>query len=190
MVEEKTTKKAVKPKTPAKAEAVVEEKEKTPVKETKTVKEEAPVEETTSEEETVASAANGGRGEYLYSVGKRKTSVAQIRVYKKGTGSIEVNGKAMEVFFNFADWQETIKSPMKIIGQDDKLDVTVKVSGGGVNSQAQAIRHGIAKALIQLNPNFRKPLKKAGFITRDARKKERKKPGLKRARRAPQWKKR
>ncbi|OGF31548.1 30S ribosomal protein S9 [Candidatus Falkowbacteria bacterium RIFOXYD2_FULL_35_9] len=130
------------------------------------------------------------RGEYLYSVGKRKTSVAQVRVYKKGEGKFTVNEKAFEVYFPTFELQEIVRSPQKLIGQGDKLNVTVKVSGGGISSQAEAIRNGIAKALIQLNPNFRKPLKKAGYITRDARKKERKKPGLKRARRAPQWRKR
>ncbi len=130
------------------------------------------------------------RGEYLYAVGKRKTAVAQVRVFKKGEGKIIVNDKDINEYFPLNEWQEAIKSPLKLIGQESKLNVVAKVFGGGVNSQAEAVRHGVARALIQLNQNFRKPLKKAGYLTRDARKKERKKPGLKSARRAPQWKKR
>jgi small subunit ribosomal protein S9 len=147
-------------------------------------------EKTIKQEDVVSTDDKNKKDEYLYSVGKRKTSVAQIRVFKKGEGNVEVNAKDFKVYFPKSEWQETVLSPLKMIGQDDKLNVTVKVSGGGIFSQAQAIRHGLAKALIQLNPNFRKPLKKAGYITRDPRKKERKKPGLKSARRAPQWKKR
>ena len=130
------------------------------------------------------------KSEYLYAVGRRKTSIAQVRVYKKGEGKILVNNKDLEKYCPVVDDQEVIKTPLKLIGQMDKLNVTVKVLGGGHFSQLEAIRHGISRALIQLNPNFRKPLKRAGFLTRDARAKERKKPGLKRARRAPQWQKR
>ncbi|HUT21997.1 MAG TPA: 30S ribosomal protein S9 [Candidatus Bipolaricaulota bacterium] len=128
--------------------------------------------------------------DYLYAVGKRKTSIAQVRVYKKGKGAVKVNGKEMNVYFPTDTLREIVIKPLKLIGQQDKLDVSVKVIGGGSKSQSEATRHGISKALIQLNPNFRKPLKKAGYLTRDARKKERKKPGLRGARRAPQWSKR
>ncbi len=130
------------------------------------------------------------KNEYLYAVGKRKTSVAQVRVFKKGNGDVNVNQKDYKKYFPTPDLQDVLLNAVRIVGQDGKLDISVKVMGGGVNGQAEAARHGIAKALIQLNPNFRKPLKKAGFLTRDPRKKERKKPGLKRARKAPQWKKR
>ncbi len=130
------------------------------------------------------------KNEYLYAVGKRKSAIARVRVYKKGAGKIVVNERDYEKVFPRATWQEIIIKPLKLIGQKDKLDVTVKIVGGGTKGQAEAIRHGLSKALIQLNPNFRKPLKKAGYLTRDARKKERKKPGLKGARRAPQWSKR
>jgi small subunit ribosomal protein S9 len=129
------------------------------------------------------------KNEYLYAVGRRKTATAQIRLYKKGEGKITVNQKPIEQYFTVEE-QDIVKTPLKLIGQFEKLDVTVRALGGGKHSQAEAVRHGISRALIQLNPNFRKPLKKAGFITRDPRKKERKKPGLKRARRAPQWQKR
>ena len=128
--------------------------------------------------------------EYLFGLGRRKSATAQVRVYKKGAGVATVNGKEMKVYFPLAAQQELATSPLKIVGQVEKLDVVVKVSGGGFMSQAEAMRHGLSRALLLLNQNFKKPLKKAGFLTRDSRKKERKKPGLKRARKAPQWAKR
>jgi len=134
--------------------------------------------------------ADNKKAEYLYAVGKRKTAVAQVRLYKKGTGKGEINEKDYKKYFPTPDLQARMLAALNVVGQNDKLDVTVKVKGGGTIAQAEAVRHGIAKALIQLNQNFRKPLKKAGYLTRDPRKKERKKPGLKGARRAPQWKKR
>jgi small subunit ribosomal protein S9 len=130
------------------------------------------------------------KNEYLYAVGKRKTAIAQVRVYKKGSGKITVNEKDFKKVYPKDTFQEVILRPLELVGQNEKLDVTVKVYGGGVTGQTEAIRHGISRALIQLNPNFRKPLKKAGFLCRDDRMKERKKPGLKKARRAPQWSKR
>lgn len=128
--------------------------------------------------------------EYLYAVGKRKTAVAQVRVYKKGDGKFSVNDKDVTKYFPSAELLERVRSPLLLAGQIDKLDIIVKTKGGGIAGQADAVRHGISRALLMLNPNFRKPLKKAGFLTRDARIKERKKPGLKRARKAPQWTKR
>ncbi|MBU1132587.1 30S ribosomal protein S9 [Patescibacteria group bacterium] len=128
--------------------------------------------------------------EYLYAVGRRKTSVARVKVMKKGTGAMTVNEKDFKKVFPTLELQRKILIALKIVGQNDKLDVVAKIDGGGVSSQADALRHGISRALILLNPNFKKPLKKAGFLTRDSRKKERKKPGLKRARKAPQWAKR
>jgi len=133
---------------------------------------------------------NKKKSEYLYNIGRRKTSIAKVKVFKKGSGKIVVNEKDYQKYFPTVEQQERILGAIKLVGQVDKLDVTVNVVGGGVVSQAEAIRHGLSHALIQLNPNFRKPLKKAGFLTRDSRKKERKKPGLKRARKAPQWAKR
>jgi len=151
---------------------------KSAVKKEKTVKTEAKPKEAEKKQE------------YLYAVGKRKTAIAQIRVYKKGKGKIEINKKDFSIIYPAKTLQEVILKPLKLVGQEGKLDVTVRILGGGMKGQVEAIRHGISKALINLNPNFRKPLKKAGYLTRDARKKERKKPGLKRARRAPQWSKR
>lgn len=147
-------------------------------------------EKTTKDEVKDTESTQKKKSEYLYAVGKRKTSIAQIRLFKKGEGKVIVNEKDYKIVFPTATLQEKALAGLKTVGQQDKLDVSVKVSGGGKNSQAEAIRHGIARALIQLNPNFRKPLKKAGYLTRDPRKKERKKPGLKGARKAPQWSKR
>lgn len=147
-------------------------------------------EKKTVEKEEVKEVASKKKDEYLYAVGRRKTSVAQVRVFKKGTGKFLVNEKEVNKYFGTAELVEKANAPLILVGQTDKLDVTVKVLGGGPTGQAEAIRQGISRALLLLNPNFRKPLKKAGFLTRDARKKERKKPGLKKARKAPQWKKR
>lgn len=130
------------------------------------------------------------KSEYLYAVGKRKTSIAQTRLFKKGDGKITINEKEFKKYFPTLEMQERVLAPLKLVGQNDKLDVSVKLIGGGIMSGAEAVRHGISKALLLLNQNFRKPLKKAGFLTRDARVKERKKPGKKRARKGPQWSKR
>lgn len=127
---------------------------------------------------------------YIYNVGKRKTAIATVRVYKKGEGRVEINGKDLTEYFKEAHLQEIAVAPLELVTQRKNVNVTIKVVGGGRKGQAESIRNGIAKALLELNPNFRKPLKKAGFLSRDARKKERKKPGLKSARRAPQWRKR
>ena len=129
------------------------------------------------------------KSEYLYAVGRRKTAVARVRLYKNGEGEFLVNDKPIKEYFN-AGLCEIINTPLQVIGQLDKVNITVKVTGGGISGQAEAVRHGLARVLVDLNLNFRKPLKKAGYLKRDARKKERKKPGLKRARRAPQWSKR
>ncbi len=144
--------------------------------------------ETTSEN-TTASTSNA-RKAYLYGVGGRKTAVSQVRLYKNGTGQILVNGKPLDIYFPYNEYQTIVRSPLERVGQMDKLDVSARVKGGGVHAQAEAVRHGLSLALTKLNQNFRKNLKKVSFLTRDARMKERKKPGLKRARRAPQFSKR
>lgn len=122
-------------------------------------------------------------------VGRRKSASARVRL-SAGKGEVTVNGKPLNVYFNYFDWQETVVSPLKVLGKEKDLDVSVKVTGGGQKGQVMAVRHGIARALVDWNEDFRKTLKSQGFLTRDARVKERKKPGLKRARRAPQWRKR
>ena len=128
-------------------------------------------------------------GRYFYANGKRKTSVARVRLYENGKGEIMVNNKMMDDYF-FGELVSSIKAPLRIAKALKLFDITALIEGGGVSSQAHALRHGISKALLEYDPELRPELKKAGFLTRDSRVKERKKPGLKRARRAPQWGKR
>lgn len=129
------------------------------------------------------------RDRYYYACGKRKTSIAQTRLYENGSGEITVNGKPVNEYF-FGDLITHLKAPLKLTEVAKRFDVVSAAAGGGVSSQADALRHSIAKALMLFDPALRAVLKRAGFITRDARIKERKKPGLRRARRAPQWSKR
>jgi len=136
--------------------------------------------------------AEGGspQGRYSYAIGRRKTSVARVRLYHSGTGVITVNGKDYRTYFPVRTWQDEVLSPLTVSGTNDKMDISVVVLGGGIHSQAGAVRHGISRALLDFDATFRKTLKKVGYLTRDPRAKERKKPGLRRARRAPQWAKR
>ena len=127
---------------------------------------------------------------YYYAAGKRKTAVARVRLYPQGKGDVTVNGKPLDEYFTLMTSKGVITSPLKIAGLAKQFDVTAKVMGGGMSAQADAVRHGIARALLEYNSELRTTMKKAGFLTRDARIKERKKPGLKRARRAPQFSKR
>lgn len=127
---------------------------------------------------------------YFYANGKRKTSVACVRLYKDGKGVITVNGRSFENYFPVFTDQDKVTSPLKATNNVKTFDITVKVHGGGIHSQAEAVRHGIAKALLGFNAEYRTVVKPLGFLTRDSRVKERKKYGLKRARRAPQWQKR
>ncbi len=127
---------------------------------------------------------------YFYGTGRRKSSVARVRVYENGTGAITVNGRDIDEYFGLDTLKLIVRQPLVTTGTVDKVDVVVTVAGGGVSGQAGAIRHGISRALVLLNPEFRPALKAAGFMTRDPRMKERKKYGLKAARRAPQFSKR
>ncbi|KKQ71934.1 MAG: 30S ribosomal protein S9, small subunit ribosomal protein S9 [Candidatus Peregrinibacteria bacterium GW2011_GWC2_39_14] len=127
---------------------------------------------------------------YYYANGKRKTSVARVKLFLSGSGNVTVNDRKIEDYFTIAFHHEIIKSPLRLTGHGKTFDIVTVVTGGGINSQAEAIRHGVAKALEEYDESLRLTLKKAGFLTRDCRIKERKKPGLKRARRAPQWNKR
>ncbi len=137
----------------------------------------------------ILESASGPR-EYLHSIGRRKQSIAQVRLYRRGTGSIVVNERDCKAYFPHATFVTIVNAPLQTIGQADKVDITAHVVGGGIRGQAEAVRLGIARALIQMNPTFRVSLKRAGFLKRDPRVKERKKYGLKKARRAPQWAKR
>ena len=127
---------------------------------------------------------------YNYGTGRRKSSVARVRVYENGTGSITVNGRDINDYFGLDTLKLVVNQPLVATDVVGKVDVVVTVAGGGVSGQAGAIRHGISRALVLLNPEFRPALKAAGFMTRDPRMKERKKYGLKAARRAPQFSKR
>ena len=127
---------------------------------------------------------------YFYGTGRRKSSVARVRVYENGTGSIIINGREIDNYFGLDTLKLIVNQPLVSTELVGKVDVVVTVAGGGVSGQAGAIRHGISRALLQLNPEFRATLKAAGFLTRDPRMKERKKYGLKAARRAPQFSKR
>ena len=126
---------------------------------------------------------------YLAGLGKRKTARARVKLYQGGSGEVTVNGlKIKEYFAGVA--VENALAPLTLAGIKNTVDVDARVSGGGKNGQSDAVRHGISRALLLLNPDVRGDLKRAGFLRRDARIKERKKPGLKRARRAPQFSKR
>jgi len=127
---------------------------------------------------------------YFETIGRRKTSQARIRFFTQGDKEIEINGKPSNLYFVIPELQKIIESPLKTISFSEKFKISVKVKGGGIHSQAEAVRHGISRALCLLNPYFKKNLRKEGFLTRDSRMRERKKFGLKRARRAPQWSKR
>ncbi|MDD3861422.1 MAG: 30S ribosomal protein S9 [Candidatus Gracilibacteria bacterium] len=128
-------------------------------------------------------------GKYFYATGKRKSAIATVRLFK-GAGAITVNNKSVSEYFYIKTLVGIIKSPLKLTGSDSKYDITIKVLGGGIHAQAEAARHGIAKALIEADPLNKHTIKTAGLLTRDPRTKERKKPGLKSARRAPQFSKR
>lgn len=126
---------------------------------------------------------------YFYSVGKRKTSIARIRLFEDGKGEVTVNALPLKKYLSGVQIENAV-APLALVGKKSEFDVEVQVLGGGKSSQSDAIRHGIARALLLFNPEFRHELKQAGFIRRDSRTKERKKPGLHRARRAPQFSKR
>ena len=128
-------------------------------------------------------------GSFITTVGRRKTSIARVRLVKNGKGMITINGRKMEQYFTTYDLREQVVNPLKATGQDSGVDVSVKVEGGGIRGQAEATRHGISRALVVLNPTFRTVLKKLGYLTRDAKTRTQK-FGLKSARRAPQWSKR
>ena len=126
---------------------------------------------------------------YFYGTGRRKESVARVRVYA-GSGKITINNRDIDDYFGLETLKLIVRQPLALTGTADKFDIVCNVQGGGVTGQAGAIRHGLSRALLQYDENLRPALKKAGFLTRDPRMKERKKYGLKGARRAPQFSKR
>ena len=127
---------------------------------------------------------------YMYGTGRRKSSVARVHLFPNGTGSITINGRDIDDYFGLETLKLIVRQPLDTTGLLGKVDINATVSGGGVTGQAGAIRHGISRALLEMNAEYRPALKAAGFLTRDPRMKERKKYGLKAARRAPQFSKR
>jgi len=130
------------------------------------------------------------KGEYIEAVGRRKTAVARVRIYPKEKADFIVNKKSVTEYFPTLDLQSKIFSPLIKSDLKEKLKISVVLRGGGKSSQAEALRHGLSRVLVKFNPGLKELFKKAGFLTRDSRMRERKKFGLKRARRAPQWQKR
>ena len=126
---------------------------------------------------------------FYYGTGRRKSSVARVRVYP-GTGKITINERDIDDYFGLETLKVIVRQPLELLGLTEKFDIVVRVQGGGVSGQAGAIRHGLSRALLEYDETLRPQLKKAGFLTRDPRMNERKKYGLKGARRAPQFSKR
>lgn len=186
MATTKTTTKSTAPKAPRKPRATTAKKKEVEVEEVSVAAEITP-------EETVVTPAvlkpTLAKGKYIFATGRRKTSVANVRLFG-GTGDSQVNKKPFATYFDYSYFQDEVVKPLHLTGLGKDYFFYANIRGGGKHSQAQALRHGIATALGQLSEEVRKVLKKNGMLTRDDRKKERKKPGLKRARRSPQWAKR
>ena len=144
---------------------------------------------TTITEKAVVPKKKVIKRDYLFAVGRRKQAVARVRLYQKKSGDMEVNGAKMETYFPTENFQKIVRMPLELVGLNPGL-FTIKVVGGGKHGQAESVRLGIARMLVKIDPELRTQLKKAGFLKRDPRVKERKKYGLKKARRAPQWAKR
>ncbi len=135
-------------------------------------------------------AAPRSEGNYFSAVGRRKSGIASVRLFVTGKGRLTVNGKPMVEYLPVEELQTAVLSPLKAVGMDATADVEARAAGGGIRGQADAVKLGIARALLKVNPDFRATLKPLGVLTRDPREKERKKYGLKKARKAPQWAKR
>jgi small subunit ribosomal protein S9 len=127
---------------------------------------------------------------YIYALGRRKTAIAKVRLFDGGSGKFIVNDRDYKEYFPQFTWSENLELPFDKVGTSGKYDVIIKVLGGGPNSQSEACRLGISRGLVKISEDNRTILRTAGYLTRDPRSKERKKPGLKKARRAPQWSKR
>lgn len=145
---------------------------------------------TKEKKEDTSTAGKSNSDRYYEGIGRRKTAVARVRLYTKGDRSITVNGLPVDEYFVTPSQRNDAKAAIEKMNVEEKFRIVVKVTGSGKSAQADALRLGSARALLKFNEEFRKRLKKAGFLTRDSRKVERKKPGLKKARRAPQWSKR
>ena len=160
---------------------------KKPAEETKAVKEVK-----VQKESKTVKEAKGLSGKYYYAVGRRKSSVSQVRLYLTDSGNktVIVNDKDISDYFTISRHSEMVKAPLVAAGLEEKFDVSIKSSGGGIMGQAEAAKLGVARALVVYDEGLRKAMKGAGFLTRDARVVERKKPGKRKARRSPQWAKR
>ncbi len=128
--------------------------------------------------------------DYIFAVGRRKEAVARVRWYRESAGDFQVNQRPVKAYFPTFELQHIVHAPLVLTHHDQAGHVTAKVAGGGIQGQAEAVRLGIARALVKMDPDLRLTLKRAGYLRRDPRVKERKKYGLRRARRAPQWQKR
>ncbi len=128
--------------------------------------------------------------QYIAAIGKRKTAIARVKLFQEGSGEMTVNGKPFAEYFETPYGRENAIAPLVIAEKKSSVDLEVRIVGGGKAAQSDAMRHGISRVLLAMNPDLRADLKRAGFLRRDSRIKERKKPGLKRARRAPQFSKR
>ncbi|MDR3559454.1 MAG: 30S ribosomal protein S9 [Candidatus Pacebacteria bacterium] len=146
----------------------------------------------TKKEEATEKKETAEKGKYFYAVGRRKTAVAKIKLYEsKGSqNTIVINERALEKYFPLDRLSEVAKSPLALAGEGSKFEAVIRVLGGGVNAQAEAIRLGISRALVVFDETLKKSLKDKKFLTRDSREVERKKAGLKKARKSPQWAKR
>ena len=129
-------------------------------------------------------------GKYFEAVGRRKTSIARVRIFVAKNGIFNVNQTALNTYFSTLELQKIVRAPLDKVKLDNIFNVEARVKGGGLHSQAEAVRHGLSRALLKYDPELRKQLKPLGFLTRDQRAKERRKFGLKKARKAPQWAKR
>jgi small subunit ribosomal protein S9 len=147
------------------------------------------IEEVVVVEPIEAVAIDLAAGASYHATGKRKTAIARV-ILRPGTGTYTINGRTLEAFFPRTTLQRNIRQPLETVGYEERMDVIARMNGGGVSAQAGALRHGISRALLEADPNLRGELKRRGFLTRDARAKERKKAGLKKARKRPQFSKR
>ncbi len=198
MLKKKETKKIEKEKTKKVVKEKKSPKEKKPPFKKKKVAEEKKtaipkkITEKPEETETIEGGepSSSKLPKYWEAVGRRKTSIARVRLFTRGEKEFFINGKDYKAYFPSLELQQIVTSAFTKMKCLDRFGVSVKVKGGGFHSQAEAIRHGTARALVKFNADFQKRLRRAGFLTRDPRMKERKKFGLKRARRAPQWAKR
>jgi small subunit ribosomal protein S9 len=150
---------------------------------------EADAEQDRADEQPVAATIDLAAGARYRATGKRKTAVARV-ILRPGTGAYTINGKTLDAYFPRPALGRNIRQPLEVVGYEDRMDVVARIHGGGVSSQSGALRHGISRALLEADPSLRGELKRRGFLTRDSRVKERKKAGLKKARKRPQFSKR